>query len=278
MERPDRPELHPGFGLRRTGFTLVEILVVILIIAILLALLLPAIAGAFRRGREAQVAAELNNMATSLASFKTTYGAYPPSRILLPEAGFTAFYAAAAGTAIAGAGSNDSDITDKDLANRSLAILRSFWPRVNFLVPPTSPGFFDFNGNGINDGALGHATLLNGSECLTFFLGGIPILNNGVVTGVSGFSKLPTNPFINNTLATNRTAPNYEFVGGRLVDLDGDHIPSYLDPLDVTQGNRRAYAYFASYGVNGYDPNDINGLGHNTSTAIESVAAPMARL
>ncbi len=55
--------------------------------------------------------------------------------------------------------------------------------------------------------------------------------------------------------------PNYEFNLSRLLDQDGDTFPSYLDPLDLSQ--TRAYAYFASYGTNSYDPNDDNGNGHS---------------
>jgi hypothetical protein len=109
--------------------------------------------------------------------------------------------------------------------------------------------------------------VLNGSECLAFFLGGIPLSDGSGGFGMTGFSKLPLNPFLspNSTSAgaNNRTVPNYEFNAGRLVDLDNDGIPSYLDPLDVTPGNRRAYAYFCAYGSNSYDPNDVNGVGRH---------------
>ena len=80
MDRRQRPT--------RAGFTMVEVLVVILIIATLMALLLPAIAGAIRTAKNGQVTAEMNNLATALASFKNTYGDYPPSRILLCETGY----------------------------------------------------------------------------------------------------------------------------------------------------------------------------------------------
>ena len=262
MERPHRP--RPS----RAGFTLIELLVAILIIAALIALLVPTVLAAFRRAKEAQVSAEMNNLATALASFKNTYGDYPPSRLILPEQGFAAYLnSSATGNAIGGASSSDSDMLDTQLAQRSLLYLRRFWPRVNFNNPPASPGngYFDFNGDGSPSGTI----LINGAECLAFFLGGIPLYSNGVVVGVSGFSKSPTNPFVNTAVSTNRTVPNYEFVTGRLIDLDGDGIPSYLDPLDVTQVNRRGYAYFSSYGVNGYDPNDVNGYDHRTSSAID---------
>jgi prepilin-type N-terminal cleavage/methylation domain-containing protein len=241
----------------RAGFTLVEVLVAILIIATLVAILLPAVRGAFRRAQEAQVSAELNNLATALASFKNTYGDYPPSRIVLCEAGYVPS-GLLTNTTTAGpfptGDANDSDLTIAQLAQRSRLYLRKFWPRVDFdsgSIP------FDFN----NNNSYSDVLYLSGSECLTFFLGGVPINNGNGTFGMSGFSKLPVNPFQSPATATNRTIPNYEFNIGRLIDLDGDHIPSYLDPLDTTIGNQRAYAYFCSYGTNSYDPNDDNGNG-----------------
>jgi prepilin-type N-terminal cleavage/methylation domain-containing protein len=249
----------------RAGFTLVEVLVAILIVALLVALLLPAIRGAFRRAQEAQVAAELNNLATALASFKNTYGDYPPSRIYLCEAGYNnSGLSAAALSGPAGplsTSGNDTDISLAQLIQRSKIYLRRIWPRVDFDngTNGTLTAGFDFNG----DGTIGGNWNLTGSECLAFFLGGLPVQNNGSFS-MSGFSKLPTDPFLMLNPAvvtsTNRSVPNYEFVSGRLVDLDGDGFPSYLDPLDQTQ-NQRAYAYFVSYGTNSYDPNDDNGNG-----------------
>ncbi len=249
----------------RLGFTLVELLMVVVIIGILIGLLVPTLAAAFRRAKEASVSAELNNLATALASFKNLYGDYPPSRVILPEQGFTAYLASAPTTAVVGISgdADDSDLTYPQLAQRSLIYLRKFWPRANFATATTTT-FNDFNGNGHNDGTI----ILSGSECLAFFLGGIPIINNGVVTGVSGFSKSPTNPFVNTSVSTNRTTPNYEFTTGRLIDLDGDLVPSYIDPIDASAGNRSSYAYFSSYGTNGYDPNDVNGNGHASAGGI----------
>ena len=256
----------------RAGFTLVELLMTILIIGILIGILVPTIAAAFRRAKEAAVTAELNNLATALASFKNTYGDYPPSRIILPETGFTAFLTNAPAGPVPGI-TNDMDDTDMSyaqLAQRSLLYLRKFFPRANFMTASSS-AYNDFNGNGVQDKPI----LLSGSECLTFFLGGIPIINNGVVIGVSGFSKSPINPFVSMAVApNNRTVPNYEFTTGRLVDLDGDMIPSYIDPIDNSIGNRSSYAYFSSYGTNGYDPNDVNGNGHASPTGSGGAVIP----
>src|SRR5271157_2544741 len=78
---------RPGEGRGPHGFTLVELLAVMLILAFLIALLLPAINGALRTAKNAAVGGEINQLAQALASFKTQYGDYPPSRIYLAENG-----------------------------------------------------------------------------------------------------------------------------------------------------------------------------------------------
>ena len=75
MRRPTTPP-------RRSGFTMVELLVVILVLVILMGLLIPAVMRAVGTAKEAAVAAEINLMAQALADFKSKYGDYPPSRIL----------------------------------------------------------------------------------------------------------------------------------------------------------------------------------------------------
>ena len=116
--------------------------------------------------------------------------------------------------------------------------------------------------------------ILQGHECLVFFLGGIP-LQTASGYGMTGFGKDPTNPFTNNlttstNYSNNRQAPFFEFNPGRLV-LDPTNpytallptfpqIPGYLDSLGNTLGSGQInfYAYFSAYGNGGYDPNDVN--------------------
>ena len=164
---------RPGEGRGPRGFTLVELLVVIVILAILIALLLPAINGALRTARNAAVGGEINQLAQALASFKAKYGDYPPSRIYLAEDGN--LRPARHSTPIAGAG----DIT-----------LRAARPAVARGPAEVLP-----------EGHLQHHRrrcsgpqrqpvvrlqrqrqlrrtqpyILQGHECLVFFLGGIPL-------------------------------------------------------------------------------------------------------
>ena len=248
---------------RRAGFTLIEVLVVILIIATLIAILVPTVLAAFRRAKEAQVAAEMNNLATALASFKERYGDYPPSRLYCSESGY---YPAA-----------------NPLAQRSLLYLQKFWPRMalstnSFAVPATAGRFYDFNNNGTDDSGphRDQAYILQGPECLVFFLGGMPTQvassSGANQFGLVGFGRNPLNPFSTfvqsaaSTASTNRTLPLYEFVVGRLDDSEnGNGVPAYLDPLGsaasalpLGQSDKRPYAYFFSYGTNSYDPGDYD--------------------
>jgi len=243
-------------------------------------LLLPAIGGALRRAREATVTAEITQMATALADFKNRYGVYPPSRILLVESGnYSAYFTGSGATGSLAAMSASSTVTDirgVDLAQRSISFLRKMFPRVElsttgnptyFSIPAHSTEWYDFNGNGTNDGAY----ILDGRECLVFFLGGIPSGNNGSY-GMTGFGKSTTNPFSNSIVgnamySANRNPPLFEFRGDRL-ELVNDHpsgylkgtnpnSPAYVDPVNTSVGQRRHYAYFSAYGGS-YDPNDVN--------------------
>src|SRR5438046_4805385 len=77
----------------RRAFTLIELLVVIAIIAILLALLITAIGGALRKANQTKCVHEISQLATALETFKSKFGAYPPSRLRLCEK--YAYYAGA---------------------------------------------------------------------------------------------------------------------------------------------------------------------------------------
>ena len=63
---------------RRTGFTLVELLVVISIITVLAALLVPAVYFAIQKAKEGRIALELANIEKALEGYKLQYGEYPP--------------------------------------------------------------------------------------------------------------------------------------------------------------------------------------------------------
>jgi len=275
---------------RRRGFTLIELLVVLTIIGLLLALLIPAIGAAVKAARAAAVQAELSSLSQALAQFRTEKGDLPPSRIVLNEAGF--FDITSTTTPITGSNHADADVTVGQLCQRSVTAFRKFWPRMQVATSsgftPTIPtptasfgGWYDFNGDGNNNGVNG-AYIIEGQECLAFFLGGVcnPDPNSAAPAwgylGMAGWSNNPGNPFMSNYSSSgmynpNRTAPYFEFAAGRLqarVTFAGDTglpssqvpPPGYVDSLN-SQGTtppQNFYAYFSTNNGAGYDPNDIN--------------------
>ena len=71
---------------RRTGFTLVELLVVIGIIALLISILMPAVSRARKQAQMTHCAANLRNIGTAMGSYVSTNGFYP-GHAGLPSAG-----------------------------------------------------------------------------------------------------------------------------------------------------------------------------------------------
>lgn len=273
MPRPSNRRL-PSTGPDRGGFTLVELLIVFVILALLIALLLPAINGAVRTAKNTAASTELKQLDQALAAFKSKYGDYPPSRILLCENGY---YNIGLTTALAGATpATQADITYGQLAQRSLSYLRKFFPKV---VLSTSGAvwtaadnqWYDFNGNGVLDPPY----ILQGHQALVFFLGGLP-QSTSEGYAMTGFAKNPANPFTPAIagaaapafFSNNREQPLYEFKADRLlIDTvntwawNTSNIPGYLDNLGNTTtdgGQVNFIAYFSAYGSNAYDPNDVN--------------------
>lgn len=278
----------------RPAFTMIELLVVILIVAILVALLVPAIVASIRTVRNAQVSSDIQTLGTSINQFKVSFGEFPPSRIYLHEGGF---YPVNDQTRLANMRGVGSDITLGQLAQRSLRYMQKFWPRVQWNTttsnPQILPWAYDFNGTGVYEtnhfgpeAPLQGGFIIQGHQCLTFFLGGIPYNPGaGAGIGMTGFGKNPTNPFTNsfpgnplyrgangpsstpyyefkaNRLAFDPNDPNYQFPTTYATTPYGYGIPAYIDaigsPSSVAGSPINFYAYFSSYGGN-YDPNDIN--------------------
>lgn len=209
------------------GFTLIELLIVIVIISMLIALLLPVLANIQQSGQVARVKNELSQLETAILAFKNTYGIEPPSRFVLYE------------------DFNDYGIAEADpvldsLRSKSRGAISRMWPQFDF----TQGRDWD------NDTVItsGSSFVLNGAECLVFFLGGI-IEGPASPPNLTGFSKNPATPFDS---GSNREGPFFEFSTSRIQDvqntsadsgLDGMgvlNIPEYLDPLE---GQSSPYFY-----------------------------------
>lgn len=222
------PQTHAS----RSGFTLLELMIVVVIIALLVGLVLPAINSARTRARIVEVKKDISDLEQAITQFKVSFGIEPPSQMTLYPA------------------SADWDLAPNN--KRYKGFIKQMWPKFNFSTC-----------GGASDGAkfpslpAGVPINLNGAECLVFFLGGMIDASSGSFVG---FAKDPANPFSPSSGAgaiTNREGPFFEFKGalntssltfvGRLTDLDGDMVPEYRDPWP---GQTNPYVYFN--GVSGY--------------------------
>jgi prepilin-type N-terminal cleavage/methylation domain-containing protein/prepilin-type processing-associated H-X9-DG protein len=90
--------LHPSFHCRRTGVTLLELLVVVAVIGILASLLLPAVQSAREAARRVQCLGNLKQIGVALHNYAAVWHDFPPSSIgyVVPDKENmleTAFYA-----------------------------------------------------------------------------------------------------------------------------------------------------------------------------------------
>jgi prepilin-type N-terminal cleavage/methylation domain-containing protein len=221
----------------RGGFTLIEMLVVVAIIAILVALTAATALKFLRKGPELQTRNDISQLTTAVGTFKTKFGFYPPSRIRLCQ--FTSQY-----------GNNGTNQLDAD----SQLVLSTMFPRCSSTWSSTGINWCTGSGNGApNSGGV----VLEGEECLVFFLGGVESGPNG--SKCVGFSTIPTSPMDTSDM-NNRIGPFFQCDGSRLVNSPtGNSVYVYNDPYGTP------FAFFSSgktrNGYNRYGSSDCGTLG-----------------
>jgi prepilin-type N-terminal cleavage/methylation domain-containing protein len=222
----------------RSAFTLVELLVVVAIIAVLVSLTAAAVMKFLGEGEVVQNTSEIRQLETAIAAFHRDFNLgkeYFPSRFVLCKS-YASYFAG---------GKIKSQIHAD-----SLAFLQRMFPRL-WGNNTTQATVVDWNGTGATTDA---EVVLEGDQCLVFFLGGIQDLSGGQgAFACRGFSTSGTNPAAN---TPNRKGPYYEFPGGRLVvyqpPAPATRTNTYLSCLDVYK--KKPFAYFSSYATpNGYN-------------------------
>jgi general secretion pathway protein G len=247
----------------RPGFTLVELLIVMAIIAILVSLTAAAVYKVIGLGPRTACRTEIGELETAIQNFQNKFGVdYVPSRIRLVK------NIAAYGTNPAGL-----DLDSRDYMLRLFPKIKTQWSTTAGIKWSQDP---TWNGDSI----------LEGHQCLVFFLGGIQVTTPNA--GCVGFSTNPNDPSV---LGGDRVGPFYDFKSGRLVGLP--HPPStvpekffsYLDPFSPPPAvGKKPYAYFSHYkALNGYNryatltpPSDNNILERPGQPLLGLTAGPYA--
>lgn len=214
----------------RSAFTLLELLMVVSIIAILVSLLIPAVTSVMKKGKIAQVKAEITALDNACADFNNSHQHYPPSYIILYEQASAPW---------------DADSRSK---------IKSIWPEFDFSVG------HDFNG----DGTIGGTHTLEGDECLVFFLGGIPNLSGGKFS-LTGFSANKANPIAPGGKSRKTFFKDWDV--GRLTDRDSDGFPEYTDVMNAGKSTATIRYLSTNNPSAAYRISDINFSG-NTMTSV----------
>jgi hypothetical protein len=215
--------------------------------AVLVAMLTPIPFGVMDHSPRHSTVFEIGQLDNAVQTFLLTYNVkYIPSQMVLCER----------------AGDYNSSLLDQD----SKAYLLSLWPQL-LNGPWGQGGYIDWNGDGQPTGRV----VLEGHQCLVFFLGGIPLRNP--VPGCFGFASDPRNP-ANLGQTTGRKGPFFEFISERLglwPGTPGGAAGYYScgDPYCLCSPprfpNDQPYAYFSSYGqrntYNKYGTGDNQSLG-----------------
>lgn len=226
----------------RSGFTLMELMVVILIISILMGMMIYAVIGTKGPVTSAAVLNEINNLTAAVQNYKSDTMGYPPS----------------AGDAY----SNPNDVNSGREA-RILQHLKLAYPA--FVVGSYANLKKTITTNYNYLSMSGSVTPLNldtldQAEAVVFWLSGLPTPYNANGSRLAsrklfGFHANPKNPFQLDTATSNnaatiaiqyRTSPGkyFDFDEARLTDYDNDGWLEYVPNLTVASDRPAPYVYF----------------------------------
>lgn len=226
----------------RSGFTLIEVLIVIAIIAILVGLTTAGVMYFGRSGPDMVVKAEIRQFDSGLkAAMQELNGVtYVPSYLALRE-------------------DNEYVLSNPAEAATVSFLQKAFGKRINLTPVSLGGSGIDWNGNGGIDSSAGGPYVLQGHHCLVFWLGGIPapVSATNPTLGFLGFSTDPTNPA---APGGSRKGPWFQFKTARLV-MDANTFLYYTDgytgkgpitamPYAFFSGGSSGNAY--QLGVNSY--------------------------
>ena len=225
----------------RSGFTLVELLVVFAIILVILALSFALVQRSMWALEDAKASREIKLLDQACEQFKATFGKYPPGRIMLCE-DMRGYQYAIRDKICQGYYQTDPVHAHALylLASMSMEYLQSIFPGIDLNAG------HDWNGDGIIDD---RQYIISGHETMPLFLGGMRYGPGAIDTAGSnrtpgmGWNTDKTNP--TKRTSSTRLGPFFEFDPARIV------YPTAIGPS--------SYGYSASPG--GGPSADLNWYG-----------------
>lgn len=245
---------------QRAAFTLIELLMVIIVVGILAGILLLAISGARRAGGNAQSITEIDQLQTSIETFKTDRGAYPSSMgVFVGE--LPAQMQARVMRLVAKAFPRYTG--DYAMLKNDVALATQYnvanWP-ATISTLDTDNVYQSAHAGAGSEGL--NIDKLDPAETLVFWLGGLP--DPSSETKLSGFRMDPSSPFVEASARASgkdsatgsnldqvppssqgqRSQLVFPFDPKRLVDYDGDGWFEYLPPGGTTEKSTPPLVYF----------------------------------